>query len=83
VPGVRGTDPGSMTAAGDGERLEGVVCVAFLCGYDVSLQLVGELVALQPVGARVRAAVIAAAGGLGVPLARVTVHFAELAVAAR
>ncbi len=86
VPGVVGTDAGPLgaflTAAGDGERLEGVVCIASSSGaYDVSLRLSCGLVPLQPLSERVRAAVGLAAARTGVELASVSVHFASLLVA--
>jgi hypothetical protein len=83
VPGVVGADAGPlgafMTGAGDGERLEGVTCVAAPGdGYDVSLRLVCALVALQPLGERVRAAVGKAAASARIKLESVSVHVAEL-----
>jgi pimeloyl-ACP methyl ester carboxylesterase len=83
VPGVVGADAGAlggfMTAAGDGERLEGVTCVAAPGGgYDVSLRLVCDLVALQPLGERVRAAAGKAAAKAGITLGSVSVHVAEI-----
>jgi hypothetical protein len=85
VPGVRGTDAGPagmfVTGAGDGERLEGITCVAAPeGGYEVSLRLTAALVALYPLGERVRAAVREVASQAGVELATVSVHFADLAV---
>lgn len=85
-PGVVGTDAGPVgafvTAAGDGERLEGVVCVASPSGaYDVSLRLSCALVPLQPLSERVRGAVGSAAARTRVELASVSVHFASLLVA--
>jgi hypothetical protein len=84
VAGVAGTDIGPLgafvTGAGDGERVEGVICVAVKGGgYDVSLRLVCGLVPLHPLGERVRTAVNRAAAIAGVKLERVSVHFAELA----
>jgi hypothetical protein len=68
-----------VTGAADGERLEGVVCVAAPeGGYEVSLRLVAGLVALHPLGERVRAAVIRVARFAGIGLAGVTIHFADL-----
>ncbi len=44
-----------MTGAGDGERLEGVTCIAAPeGGYEVSLCLIADLVALYPLAERVR-----------------------------
>ena len=68
-----------MTGAGDGERLEGVTCIAAPeGGYEVSLCLVAGLVALYPLAERVRAAVVRVASFVGVELADVSVHFADL-----
>lgn len=85
VPGVRGTDAGPagtfVTGAGDGERLEGIACAAAPeGGYEVSLRLTADLVALYPLGERVRAAVRGVANHAGIKLASVSVHFADLAV---
>ena len=83
VRGVRGMDAGParlfFTAAGDGERLEGVTCIAAPeGGYEVSLRLVAGLVALDPLSQRVQAAVIRVASFAGIELASVHVHFADL-----
>ena len=85
VRGVRAMDAGSagsfMTGADDGERLQGVTCIAAPeGGYEVSLRLVAGLVALHPLGQRVRAAVVRVASFAGIELADVTVHFADLSV---
>jgi hypothetical protein len=84
IPGVRGTDSGAagtfMTGAGDGERLEGVTCVAApQGGYEVSLRLIAGLVALHPLGERVQASVVRVANYAAIELAGVSVHFADLA----
>jgi hypothetical protein len=83
VPGVLGADAGPQgafvteTAAGD--RLPGVSCVAASPGgYDVSLRLVCGLVALYPLGERIRTAVMRAATLAGVTVQSVSVHFADL-----
>ena len=83
VRGVRGADTGPaglfFTAAGDGERLAGVTCIAAPeGGYEVSLRLVAALVALGPLGERVQTAVIRVASFAGIQLASVSVHFADL-----
>jgi hypothetical protein len=85
VRGVRAMDAGPagtfMTGVGDGERLPGVTCVAAPeGGYEVSLRLVAGLVALRPLGERVRAAVVRVASFAGIELAGVTVHFVDLSV---
>jgi hypothetical protein len=81
VRGVRAVDAGAagmfMTGAGDGERLEGVTCIAAPeGGYEVCLRLVADLIALRPLGERVRAAVARVASFAGIELASVSVHFA-------
>jgi hypothetical protein len=83
IRGVRAMDAGSartfVTSAGDGERLEGVTCIAAPeGGYEVSLRLVADLVALHALGERVRSAVVRVASFAGIELASVSVHFAGL-----
>jgi hypothetical protein len=83
VRGVRALDAGSaatfMTGADDGERLEGVTCIAAPeGGYEVSLRLVADLVALHPLGERVRVAVVRVASFADIELASVSVHFVGL-----
>jgi hypothetical protein len=83
VRGVRGMDAGPaglfFTGAGDGERLDGVTCIAAPeGGYEVSLCLVAGLVALYPLGERVRAVVVRVASFAGIPLADVSIHFADV-----
>jgi hypothetical protein len=85
VPGVLAaqTDPlgTRVTETSAGERLEGVSCVAAPgVGYDVLLRLICGLVALQPLGERIRAAVMRAAAIAGITVQSVSVYFAELAV---
>ncbi len=83
VPGVVGTDTGSMglfVAVGDGERLEGVICAATKDGgYDVSLRLVCELVPLLALAEQVKVSVKHTAARAGIALAGVSVHVAALA----
>ena len=68
-----------MTGAADGERLEGVTCIAAPGGgYEVSLRLVAGLVPLHPLGERVQAAVVRVATFAGIQLTDVSVHFADL-----
>jgi hypothetical protein len=86
VPGVAGVDSGAdgafVTETGRGERLPGVTCVAAPGGgYDVSLRLIGGLVALHPLGDQVRTAVMRASALAGVAVGAVSVHFAEIAPA--
>jgi hypothetical protein len=83
VRGVRGVDAGPVglffTGAGDGERLDGVTCIASRDGgYEVSLRLVAGLVSLYPLGERIRAAVVRVASFAGIPLSDVSVHFADI-----
>jgi hypothetical protein len=85
VPGVLAARAGPMgtrvTETSAGERLEGVSCVAAPAGgYDVSLQLICGLVALRPLGQRIRATVMRAATIADVTAQSVSVHFAELDV---
>jgi hypothetical protein len=84
VRGVRAMDAGPagtfVTGAGDGERLVGVACIAAPEGaYEVSLSLVVDLVALEPLAQRVRSAVVRVASFAGIGLADVGIHFADLA----
>jgi hypothetical protein len=83
VPGVLGADAGAnetvVTETGTGDRLAGVTCVAASPdGYDVSLRLVAGLVALYPLGERIRTAVMRSATLTGVTVQTVGVHFADL-----
>ncbi len=82
VPGVVGTDTGSMglfVTVGGGERLEGVICAATKDGgYEVSLRLVCELVPLLALGERVKAALRQTARATGIALESVSVHVAAL-----
>jgi hypothetical protein len=86
VPGVVGVDSGAdgafVTETARGERLPGVTCVAAPGGgYDVSLRVIAGLVALHPLGDRVRTAVVRASAVAGVVVRAVSVHFAEIAAA--
>jgi hypothetical protein len=83
VLGVLGADPGPngtfVTETSTGDRLLGVTCVAASPdGYDVSLRLVAGLVALYPLGERIRASVLRAAGIASVIVPSVSVHFSDL-----
>lgn len=85
MPGVLGAQAGPLgtpvTETSADERLEGVSCVAAPAGgYDVLLRLTCGLVALQPLGERIRAAVMRAAAIAGITVQSVSVHFADLAV---
>ena len=71
-----------MTEVTPTERLTGVSCVAAPGGgYDVSLRLVAGLVALHPLGDRVRTAVMQSATVAGVAARSVSVHFADVTAA--
>ncbi len=82
VVGVVGTDAGPdgmFTTVGDGERLEGVLCVATKDGgYEVTLRLVCRLVPLLALSAQVQAAVMRATARAEIPLDSVSVHIAGL-----
>lgn len=80
--GVVGLDTGPagmFVTAGGGETVPGVSCVSAPDGgYDVTLQLVCRMVALQAVGERVREAVEAAAAGAGIDVASITVRITDV-----
>ena len=68
-----------VTGAGDGERLDGVTCIAAPDGgYEVSSPTGRGSRAASPVGQRVQAAVVRVASFAGIQLASVSVHFADL-----
>jgi hypothetical protein len=82
VPGVLATDRGPaglcFTASG-GERVEGVTCVATPSGgYDVSLCLVCQLVALHALGGQVSVALRRAASVAGITVDAVQVHVVDI-----
>ena len=88
VPGVRAGDAGPahthFTAAGEGERLDGVTCIADgRGGYEVSLQLVCEAVPLAALSDQIQKRVSGAArdAALAAVLAHISVRFSDLAVA--
>jgi hypothetical protein len=80
TPGVRATASAEgtlVTETASGALLHGVSCVAARSGgYDVSLGLVCDLVALHPLGERIREAVLCAAAIAGLQARSVNVHFA-------
>jgi hypothetical protein len=82
VPGVHALDPGPARAfvtAGAGEIVGGVNCVvAPQGGFDLSLQLVCELVPLHPLGDRVRAAIEAAASDEQLIAQTVTIRITDV-----
>ena len=82
VPGVLATDRGPaglcFTASG-GERVEGVACVATPTGgYDVSLCLICQLVALHTLGDQVSAALRRAASVAGIAVDAIQVHVVDI-----
>lgn len=82
VPGVIATDRGPtglcFTASG-GERVEGVTCVATPTGgYDVSLCLVCQLVALHALGDQVSTALRRAASIAGIAVDAIQVHVVDI-----
>jgi hypothetical protein len=84
VPGVMRGDAGAaglFVTTGEGERLDGVTCVAVSGGgYEVSLWLVCGMVPLLRLADRVRATVTSSAARAGIAVTSVTVHIADLAV---
>ena len=82
VPGVRALDAGPARrffTAGAGEIVSGVNCVAAPeGGFDLSLQLVCDLVPLRPVAERVRAAVETAAAGAEMIARSVTIRVTDV-----
>ena len=82
VTGVDGLDAGptrTFVTAGAGEIVGGVNCVAAPeGGYDVSLQLVCELVPLHPLADRVRAAIKAAASDERLIAQSVTIRITDV-----
>ena len=83
VPGVIRADGGPVglfVSAGDGERVEGVICTAAADGgYEISLRLVCALVPLQRVAEQARTAVVADASRAGIRVASVDVQVADVA----
>jgi uncharacterized alkaline shock family protein YloU len=83
VPGVIRTDGGPgdrFVSAGDGERVQGVICTAAGDGgYEISLRLVCALVPLQRVAEQARTAVLAAASMAGIRVVSVDVQVADVA----
>jgi hypothetical protein len=83
MPDVVDLDPGfggRFVTVGGGIRVDGVVSVvAPEGGYDVSLRLVSEMVALHPLGDRVRAAIHTAAVDAGLVVASVSILIVEIA----
>jgi uncharacterized alkaline shock family protein YloU len=81
--GVVRTDggPGGLVVSvGDGERVEGVTCVAATDGgYEVSLRLVCALMPLEPIAEQVRTAICAKAVTAGIHVSSVNVQVADVA----
>jgi hypothetical protein len=82
VPGVRTADRGPTGlcfTAGGGERIDGVACVATRSGgYDVSLCLICELVALPTLGDQVGDAVRGGAYATGIAVNAIDVHVVDV-----
>jgi hypothetical protein len=82
VPGVVDLDSGPAglcTTVGGGVRVVGVSSSAAPeGGFDLSLRLVCELVALRPLADRVRAAIRTAAIDAGLPTQKVAILVAEI-----
>jgi hypothetical protein len=71
---------GLFVSVGDGERVEGVTCVAATDGgYEISLRLVCALVPLQPIAEQVRTVVGAKALTAGIHVVSVNVQVADVA----
>jgi hypothetical protein len=83
MPDVVDLDPGlagRYVTIGGGIRVAGVISVvAPEGGYDVSLRLVCEMVALHPLADRVRTAIQSATVDAGLVVASVSIHIAEIA----
>jgi hypothetical protein len=81
--GVLRTDVGPggrFVSAGDGQRVEGVTCVAATDGgYEISIRLVCALMALEPIAEHVRTVVGAKAAAAGIHVTRVDVQVADVA----
>jgi hypothetical protein len=82
VPGVVDADSGParlFCTAGGGVQVAGVTsAVSPEGGYDVSLRLVCELVALHPLADRVRAAVLSVTAAAGFSVRSVSIIVAEI-----
>lgn len=83
TPGVVRTDvgPGGLfVSVGDGQRVEGVTCVAATDGgYEISLRLVCALMPLEPIAEQVRTGIGARAVTAGIPVSSVNVQVADVA----
>ena len=81
--GVVRTDvgPGGLfVSVGDGQRVEGVTCVAATDGgYEISLRLVCALMPLAPIAEQVRTVIGAKALMAGMQVASVNVQVADVA----
>jgi hypothetical protein len=82
VPGVITADSGPAglhVTTASGERLEGIICAATSDGgYDISVRLIADLVALPDLSDRVTAAINRAAARVEVPCSSVAVHVADV-----
>ncbi len=83
VPGVVRTDAGAaglLVTVGDGERIEGVRAVAAQGGgYELSLELVCQMVPLLDLARQVKSAVARAAVTAGISIDDVNVTFCDIA----
>jgi hypothetical protein len=81
--GVVRTDvgPGGLfVSVGDGQRVDGVTCVASTDGgYEISLRLVCALMPLEPIAEQVRTVVGAKAAMAGIQVTRVDVQVVDVA----
>lgn len=82
VPGVTATHSGRsgrFVTAGDGERLEGVLCAAAPSGgYDVSLRLRCRLVPLRELAEQVKDAVTEVGAAARLTVARIHVDIVDV-----
>jgi hypothetical protein len=79
--GVVRTDAGPggrFVCVGDGERVEGVTCVAADGGYEISLRLVCALMPLEPIAEQVRTVVGAKALAAGLHVTSVNVQVTDV-----
>jgi hypothetical protein len=71
---------GRFVSVGDGERVEGVTCVASTDGgYEISLRLVCALMPLEPIAEQVRTVIGAQAAVAGIHVTGVDVQVVDVA----
>jgi len=81
IPGVVATSSGpagSVVTTDRHEHVDGVMCLAAPGGYDIALRLICDPVPLPALGQHVQTAVRTAARSVGIPVAEISVHIAEL-----